>query len=507
MTDGPSGADSGRTTEPPGGPSDASDGPQDEDREPHFPTLAALLSRVLGAARRDTLDVAVETCLEHLGRFAEADMAFTMLIDDDERMSHDWRWVRPGESYRGPGIGTPLGDLFGSSIELLRLGHTIVVADLDRIDISPFERAAARLNDLRGILIAPVRVGTTLLGICGLQVYHHPRQWEPSCVNQVELLSGLLVQGVTRSLDRGALALADARARRIAEFIPEGLALLDRDGVIQWASPVLARMTGLPASRLEGTAAADLAHPSDRDELAEALRRASARTDHLAVRMRSGEEWRWSELTWRVVAEPDSGVPDELVLTVRDEHERIIEYRELATLAQQDQLTGAANRAALERRMGELAGDDADVLFLFCDLDGFKSVNDTHGHHVGDTVLGAVAQAMRSVVRADDLVARVGGDEFAIVVSPPGDPAPLGDRLLTAVRLARDVAGGVGVSVSIGIAGPARADDDGLRRMADAAMYEAKRLGKDCWVHLGPAGDRRASRAVSGVGDERRRTT
>jgi diguanylate cyclase (GGDEF)-like protein/PAS domain S-box-containing protein len=502
MTDGTCAADTGAATESADRPSGASG-----EGQPHFPTLAALLSRVLGAARRDTLDVAVETCLEHLGRFADADMAFAMLIDDDERMSHDWRWVRPGEAYRGPGIGTPLGELFGSSIELLRLGHTIVVADLDRIDISPFERAAARLNDLRGILIAPVRIGRTLLGVCGLQVYHRPRQWEPSCVNQVELLSGLLVQGVTRSIGRGALALADARARRIAEFIPEGLALLDLDGRLQWASPVLARMTGIPAGRLEGMPAADLAHPTEREELAGALRRATGMPDRLGVRVRAGDDWRWCELTWRVVSEPESGVPDELVLTVRDEHERALEYRELATLAQQDQLTGVANRVALDRRLDELAAEDTEVLFLFCDLDGFKSVNDTHGHHVGDTVLAAVAQAMRSVVRADDLVARVGGDEFAIVVAPPGDPAPLGDRLLTAVRLARDAAGGVGASVSIGIAGPAPSGDEGLRRTADAAMYEAKRLGKDCWVHLEPRGARRASRAVSGVGDERRRPT
>jgi diguanylate cyclase (GGDEF)-like protein/PAS domain S-box-containing protein len=475
--------------------------------ERHFPTLAALLSRVLGAATRDTLDVAVETCLDHLGRFTGADMAFTLLIDDDERMSHIWRWVRPGASYEGPGVGTPIGQLFGSSIELLRLGHTIVVNDLDRIEVSPFERAAARVNDLRSILIAPARLHQRLLGVCGLEVYHEPVDWERSCVDQVELLAELLVQGAGRTLDRGALALADARARRIAEFVPDGLALLDLDGVVQWASPSLARMTGVSASRLVGRPATDLVQPADRDQLANALARSGSEPERLVVRSWGAGEWRWSELTWRVVSEPDEGVPDEIVLSIRDQHQNYLEYMALSARAQHDELTGAANRAGLDRSLAELAERGAEVLYLFCDLDGFKAVNDTLGHDAGDGLLAAVADALRSALRSDDVVARVGGDEFAIVVAAPGDAGTLGDRLLEAVRSARHggrragdsaapTAGDpeVAVSVSIGIAGPAPASDEGLRLLADQAMYEAKRLGKDCWVHLGTDGSRASSR-------------
>jgi diguanylate cyclase (GGDEF)-like protein len=275
---------------------------------------------------------------------------------------------------------------------------------------------------------------------------------------------------------------------------------------VRWASPSLARMTGVTASRLVGRPATDLVQPADRGQLASALAQSGTEPQRLVVRSWGAGEWRWSELTWRVVSEPEEGVPDEIVLSVRDQHQNYLEYMALSARAQRDELTGAANRAGLDRSLDELAERGDDVLYLFCDLDGFKAVNDTLGHDAGDGLLAAVADALRSALRSDDVVARVGGDEFAIVVAFPGDAATLGDRLLEAVRRARrgrrpgdsaaPSAGDpeVAVSVSIGIAGPAPASDQGLRRLADQAMYEAKRLGKDCWVHLGPDGTRAASR-------------
>jgi diguanylate cyclase (GGDEF)-like protein/PAS domain S-box-containing protein len=452
----------------------------------HFPSLSALLSRTLGTARRDTLDGAVEACLAHIGRYTDADMAFTMLLDDTEYVSHDWYWTRPGETYLGPGVGTPIALLYGSSVELLRLGHMIVVSDLRAIEVSPVERKAAELNDLRGVVLAPVRVHGTLLGICGLQAFREPRDWPQDVVNQLGVLAEQLVRGVSRTLERGELALADARARRIAEFIPDGLALLDLDGVIRWASPSLVRMTGRSARLLVGRRAVELVPDGERRDLADALAAATAEPTRLVAQLTTPEGLRWAELTWRVVSEPDAGVPDEVVFSVRDVHERQLEYMAMTALTQQDELTGVANRGALARRLEQLAAQGTEVLYAFVDLDGFKTVNDTHGHATGDRVLAGAADALRAVLRPEDVVARVGGDEFAIVIAQPLDPATLGDRLLAAVR-AVDV-GTRRVTASIGIAGPTPASDPDLTHMADKAMYRAKGYGKDCWAHLSPAG-------------------
>ena len=147
------------------------------------------------------------------------------------------------------------------------------------------------------------------------------------------------------------------------------------------------------------------------------------------------------------------------------------------TLAQTDALTGLLNRNGLidAARQVELR-EPATVFFI--DLDGFKSVNDTEGHDRGDQVLRAVATELRSIFRSDDLVGRIGGDEF-VVFTRTGDD----DRYVAAAskRITEAVSGiDERVTCSLGVASRTavqRTDVKTLIREADAAMYEAKRLG------------------------------
>jgi diguanylate cyclase (GGDEF)-like protein len=162
----------------------------------------------------------------------------------------------------------------------------------------------------------------------------------------------------------------------------------------------------------------------------------------------------------------------------------------LKQMAYQDGLTQLPNRRMLFEALGEVtrASDGTCAALLFVDLDGFKQINDVHGHMVGDAVLTEVAQRLRSAVRTDDLVARHGGDEFIILLR--GLPGAHGSRLSeqTADRVRRSLAEpmptptvAVRLSASIGIAlHPADgATPDELIRRADARMYEAKRARRD----------------------------
>jgi diguanylate cyclase (GGDEF)-like protein len=154
--------------------------------------------------------------------------------------------------------------------------------------------------------------------------------------------------------------------------------------------------------------------------------------------------------------------------------------------ARTDVLTGLLNRRGHEEALAHLAGTGDRFSLLLVDLDGFKAVNDTHGHHVGDDALRTVADRLRALGDRYDAVARLGGDEFALLVS--GD-ATAGARLAQDVH--RSLGGGwhvgghdVALSASVGVATyPDDADDPArLGRRADRAMYAAKhrRLG---WVH------------------------
>jgi diguanylate cyclase (GGDEF)-like protein len=158
----------------------------------------------------------------------------------------------------------------------------------------------------------------------------------------------------------------------------------------------------------------------------------------------------------------------------------------LTQMAYQDGLTQLANRRALYESMAEAmeqAGDRSTGL-LFVDLNGFKAVNDAHGHAAGDAVLGEVADRLRGTVRGGDLVARHGGDEFVMLLRGlPSDradelAAQRADQIRAALALpVRTDAGEFGLSASIGIAVHPRdgGTPDDLIRVADQRMYEAKR--------------------------------
>jgi diguanylate cyclase (GGDEF)-like protein/PAS domain S-box-containing protein len=196
----------------------------------------------------------------------------------------------------------------------------------------------------------------------------------------------------------------------------------------------------------------------------------------------SDGERRWVELNLSIV---DSvGESRFLLVHVHDLTERENAKRSLERMALHDPLTGLANRTLLFRRLGEeMAAARAEghcIGLLYLDLDGFKEVNDTHGHDAGDIVLTAVGRRLAGVVREDATVARLGGDEFAVlarVAGGDGDLATIADRVRALLREPIRIGPGVSVSidVSIGIAttnGNGTADD--LIRAADQAMYAVK---------------------------------
>lgn len=161
----------------------------------------------------------------------------------------------------------------------------------------------------------------------------------------------------------------------------------------------------------------------------------------------------------------------------------------LEILAQQDPLTGLGNRRLLTNRISAALANarrnKSAIAVVFLDLDGFKQVNDTSGHRTGDAMLKIVAQRLESMVREEDTVARVGGDEFMIAlwhVANASDAATVSAKLIEIVsqpylieERSFTITASAGVSVY-----PADGEDaDSLMKSADAALYEAKRSGKN----------------------------
>jgi diguanylate cyclase (GGDEF)-like protein len=176
-----------------------------------------------------------------------------------------------------------------------------------------------------------------------------------------------------------------------------------------------------------------------------------------------------------------------IVVNLHDVSARRQVQDELEHRASTDALTGLPNRTVLLEQLAHVLtlGPTPEVAVVYCDLDGFKAVNDRFGHDEGDRLLVVVAARLAASVRNHDLVARLGGDEFAVLVQGPSSRAraeAIATRIVEALRIPLAVGGAsVPVSVSVGVACRSGQVEtpSALLRSADAAMYRAKRAGGD----------------------------
>ncbi len=262
-----------------------------------------------------------------------------------------------------------------------------------------------------------------------------------------------------------------------------------RGGIVQWASPSLQRTLGWEPADWVGHDFQEFVHPDDLEQL---LRRWAhlGSSGNMVSRSRvrdSGGEFHWVETHASVFRNAD-GSPDGGVASFRIIDTEIEAEAELHRLARYDELTEVFNRAEAIRRVGKILRKQRRIenglALAFCDLDGFKTINDEAGHGVGDETLRLVAARLASTVRAGDLVARLGGDEFVVVldgVPTATEAMRVGEKLCEAVR--QPVPAGSrarALTLSVGIALAQRDDStDSLIARADDAMYAAKARGKN----------------------------
>jgi len=277
---------------------------------------------------------------------------------------------------------------------------------------------------------------------------------------------------------------------RIVQETGDAVLLTDRSGRVVLANAAFASITGRAAAALVGKPALDLGLPALRDGAAlPGVEAALGEHRHWAgecplPRLHGMAVDAWLRISAIV---DESGATTHHAWLFSDISVLKAQERQLAELARRDALTGLANRRHFEEALDAAAArarrHGHPLALAYMDLDGFKKVNDTFGHEIGDRLLVGVAERLRNTVRATDLVSRLGGDEFTVILEYAGSEADCAmqcQRLLDELSRPHDLAGQPVVSTpSIGIALYRPGESvESLRDRADVAMYTAKRAGK-----------------------------
>ena len=303
--------------------------------------------------------------------------------------------------------------------------------------------------------------------------------------------------------------------RKAFEYAPLGVALVsfeDGRARIVKANRALSAITGLPRRKLRGLDFEELVEPADRgSDLEQRRMLLTGELDSFSLQRRLVDDAGdivWCQVTASLV--PAKGRrPAGGVVQVEDISERRRFEQRLRYLADHDSLTGLVNRRRFRRALEETISLNsrygATGAVLVIDIDGLKAVNDSFGHPAGDSALRRVAAVLRGRVRATDVIARMGGDEFAVLAPKSGAEG--------AMQFAEDLRAGVSerdpnedapaISASIGVAtfgGPERGAESVLES-ADQAMYRAKEKGGDRVALFEAGGERpRRERRQSAAG-------
>ena len=307
--------------------------------------------------------------------------------------------------------------------------------------------------------------------------------------NRQRVLAHEAIIDITRQRrEAERLQASEERHRFLTEYSTDMISVASWEGRMLYASPASVALLGYEASELTGSTLYDLVHEADRTAVRRmhllVLEKLGAALLAYRVRRKDGR-YIWFESTIREVPRSGRDTPRELVIVSRDITERKLQEERLKDLAILDDLTGLYNRrgfmALANQHLKQARRTKRRALVIFADLNGLKGINDTHGHADGDRALIAAAEVFNRTFRDSDVVARVGGDEFAIL-AVEADSHHL-DTIRVRLQQALDMANRGNlhpfeISVSIGVVSydpDQHATVEELMALADREMYTHKR--------------------------------
>jgi diguanylate cyclase (GGDEF)-like protein/PAS domain S-box-containing protein len=402
--------------------------------------------------------------------------------------TEDEIWIRPA--------GTDLL-MVDKVAEAQRLLSELIVAGNQLAKLRPGDPGyAIALQDLRLTGAQVTSVSNDLVGVL-------TERAESSFRRLVSMAIAVGILGAIAAVAMGLL-IRRAAARSVSQFrtlvhhASDLITVVDASGTIVYQSPSIQRLVGLGPEDLAGSNYLDLLVEEDAPHVRSLFADVAAApqttfTAEYRVRHADGSSRHVESIVSNMIDDP---TVNGLVLNTRDVTDRKSLQEELAHQAFHDSLTDLSNRAVfrdrIEHALARGERNDGRLAVLLLDLDGFKTVNDSLGHDAGDQLLIAVAKRLQFQGRSSDTVARIGGDEFGILLEDDADESrarALADRALAAFAVPFEVRGRevfIRASIGIALSVPGHSETDELIRNADTAMYAAKAAGKGRYEFFRP---------------------
>jgi diguanylate cyclase (GGDEF)-like protein/PAS domain S-box-containing protein len=433
----------------------------------------------------------------------------TLLVIDDEpqivqaiidQLEHDFHVISASSGAEGVCILTERSDI------------AVILCDqrMPKMTGDEFFKHARELSQASRVLITGYAdLQAVVRAINDGQI--HSYMSKPFDVDHLRLAVGAAYKGYQTA---AALQAERDLMRGLMDSMPDHIYIKDRDCRLMRINRTMADWLGFESPEMAIGRREDYFVPADHAvEIAEAEKKILEEDAQLVHQVRVEAEGTADERWWSTITVPirdESAKVTAMVAIRRDiSEERRLERdlahqqsrqaeleeinRKIQHAAGHDPLTGLANRILLEDRMQQLQAQSkrhgTSIALIYLDLDGFKTINDTLGHAVGDKVLKAAAELLMPCLRATDVAARLGGDEFVVLCTVDRARPHLGAKMV-ADRILQSIGGmslpdptlRMGCSIGIAVFPDDDKDFTGVMRLADRAMYEAKRGGKNAVV-------------------------
>ncbi|MFN3881764.1 MAG: EAL domain-containing protein [Nitrincola lacisaponensis] len=459
--------------------------------------LERLISRISSAIVMCTyaaLDSEIERCLQWIAEYTRTDRSYLFLIQDERYADNTHEWCAQGITPQKQELQQlELCDDY-PMVQKIRAHQVINYPDVANLpEESQVEREILTRQGIQSMLAVPMVSNRRLVGFIGIDAVVTRRCWLEDDIYLLRICGEMFTHALEHKRTEDLLKASEARLRYVFERIP-AIAVQGYDAkrrVFLWnrASELL---YGFSQQEALGQRLEDLIiPPEDREAVIAAHERWLHQDDEipsgeLTLLHKTGSRLR--VFSSHVMHTSILGDKELYCVDVDLTPLKKAQY-DLEKLAHFDALTGLPNRILLSDRLNQMISlshrTEQLVAVAYLDLDGFKQINDSHGHAMGDRVLQQLSDLMKQSLREEDTLARIGGDEFVAVLGGLNqlqDCEPVLKRLLTAASTVLQLDGQnfrISASIGVTIYPLDDAEPDQLMRHADQAMYLAKQAGKD----------------------------